>query len=279
MRSGLQIPDFNGAGGAAELGGRRAAVARTADDAGCAACNQEESAGLGTPFPLVAERFERLEEALQLWQGDDAPCRGRQYQLDRPLNKPPSVTRPDPPIMIGGSGGRKTLRLVAGYAQACSLFPSPRLRHKLDVLRAHCDAVGRCYDEIEKTVPYRFDAGERGERAAELIAPLGSSPSWASTWRLAAWRRGGRAGPQAPRGHGQRGNPGGCWPVTGATAARGSGSSAPGLARGGSGRRPRATQSQPTVVSCKPGVTVRPSSPASVRTVAASSSMSAPVSA
>jgi F420-dependent oxidoreductase-like protein len=252
MRIGLQIPDFSGAGGAAQLGSRLATVARTADDAGfhsigvmdhffqigfigppeadmleayttlgyLAACtsrarlltlvtgviyrhpgilakivttldvlsggrawlgigaawNEDESRGLGVPFPVLAERFERLEEALQIclqmWQGDEAPFRGRHYQLDRPLNNPHAITRPHPPIMIGGSGERKTLRLVAEYAQACNLFPGPQLRHKLDVLRAHCDAVGRSYDEIEKTVIYQFDVGERGERAGEVIAQL-----------------------------------------------------------------------------------------------------------
>ena len=252
VRIGLQIPDFNGAGGAEQLGRRLAAVARTADDAGfdsigvmdhffqigvigppeqdmleayttlgyLAACtsrarlltvvtgviyrhpgvlakmvttldvlsggrawlgigaawNEAESRALGIPFPRLTERFERLEEALQIclqmWQGDEAPYVGRHYQLDRPLNNPNSVTRPHPPIMIGGSGEQKTLRLVALYAQACNLFPGPQLRHKLDVLRAHCDAVGRSYDEIEKTVLYRFDVGERGERAGEVVAEL-----------------------------------------------------------------------------------------------------------
>jgi F420-dependent oxidoreductase-like protein len=141
-----------------------------------AAWNAQESRGLGVPFPPLAERFQRLEEALQIclqmWQGDEAPFRGRHYQLDRPMNNPNSVTRPHPPIMIGGSGEQKTLRLVARYAQACNLFPGPQLAHKLDVLRAHCDAVGRDYDDIEKTVLYRFDVGERGERAAEVVAQL-----------------------------------------------------------------------------------------------------------
>ena len=254
MRIGLQIPDFNGAGGAQQLGRGLAAVARTADDAGfdsigvmdhffqigvigppdqdmleayttlgyLAACtsrarlltlvtgviyrhpgilakivttldvlsggrawlgigaawNEEESRGLGVPFPPVAERFERLEEALQIclqmWQGDESPYRGKHYDLDRPLNRPQAVTSPHPPIMIGGSGERKTLRLVARYAQACNLFPGPQLPRKLDVLRAHCEAVGRDYDEIEKTVIYRFDVGERGERAAEITDQLGA---------------------------------------------------------------------------------------------------------
>jgi F420-dependent oxidoreductase-like protein len=252
VRIGLQIPDFNGAGGAERLGSQLAAVARTADDAGfdsigvmdhffqigiigppeqdmleayttlgyLAACtsrarlltlvtgvvyrhpgilakivttldvlsggrawlgigaawNEQESRALGIPFPPLAERFERLEEALriclQMWQDDEAPFRGRHYQLSRPLNHPPAVTRPHPPIMIGGSGERKTLRLVARYAQACNLFPGQDLRHKLDVLRAHCQAVGRDYDEIEKTVLYPFDVGTRGERVSQVIDEL-----------------------------------------------------------------------------------------------------------
>ena len=74
--------------------------------------------------------------------------------------------------MIGGSGERKTLRLVARYAQACNLFPGPELGRKLDVLRAHCEAEGRDYDEIEKTCIFRFDVGERGERASEVVDQL-----------------------------------------------------------------------------------------------------------
>lgn len=123
-----------------------------------AAWNDEEHAGLGVPFPPLSERFERLEEALQIalqmWTGDDKPYNGRHYQLARPLNSPQSVQRPHPPILIGGGGERKTLRLVAQYADACNLFArlgDEALQHKLDVLREHCDAVGRPYDAIEKT--------------------------------------------------------------------------------------------------------------------------------
>jgi alkanesulfonate monooxygenase SsuD/methylene tetrahydromethanopterin reductase-like flavin-dependent oxidoreductase (luciferase family) len=75
--------------------------------------------------------------------------------------------------MIGGGGEKKTLRLVAKYADACKLFPSPDLARKLDVLRAHCDAEGRDYDEITKTCYFRFDVGEKGEKAAETIDQLG----------------------------------------------------------------------------------------------------------
>jgi F420-dependent oxidoreductase-like protein len=141
-----------------------------------AAWNEEESRGLGIPFPPVAERFERLEETLQIclqmWRGDQAPYRGRHYQLERPINSPQALSSPHPPIMIGGSGERKTLRLVARYAQACNLLPGPDLTHKLDVLRAHCDAEGRDYDDVLKTCYFIFDVGEKGERAAEVVDQL-----------------------------------------------------------------------------------------------------------
>jgi F420-dependent oxidoreductase-like protein len=143
-----------------------------------AAWNEEESRGLGIPFPPVAERFERLEETLQIclqmWSGDQAPYRGQHYQLERPLNSPQALTRPHPPILIGGGGEKKTLRLVAKYAQACNLFPGPDLARKLDVLRAHCDAEGRDYDEITKTCYFIFDPGEKGEKTAEMVDQLGN---------------------------------------------------------------------------------------------------------
>jgi F420-dependent oxidoreductase-like protein len=132
-----------------------------------AAWNEEESRGLGIPFPPVAERFERLEETLQIclqmFRGDDSPYRGRHYQLERPLNSPLPLSQPHPPILIGGSGEKKTLRLVARYAQACNL----------DVLRGHCEAEGRTFDEIEKTVYFIYDVGPKGEQANEVIAQLG----------------------------------------------------------------------------------------------------------
>jgi F420-dependent oxidoreductase-like protein len=142
-----------------------------------AAWNAEESSGLGIPFPPVAERFERLEETLQIclqmWRGDQSAYHGQYYQLERPLNSPPPLHQPHPPIMIGGSGEKKTLRLVAQYAQACNLFPGPDLARKLDVLRGHCDAVGRDYGEIEKTCYFIFDVGPGGQKAAEVVDQLG----------------------------------------------------------------------------------------------------------
>jgi F420-dependent oxidoreductase-like protein len=256
VRVGIQLPDFQGAGGPQRLGQALAAVARTADEAGfshiavmdhffqigvigppegdmleayttlgyLAACtsraqlltlvtgvvyrhpgilgkivttldvlsggraglgigaawNEQEARGLGIPFPPVAERFERLEETLQIclqmWRGDESPYRGRHYQLDRPLNRPPAISRPHPPIMIGGSGERKTLRLVARYAQACNLFAGQDLARKLEVLREHCESEGRDYGEIDKTCYLVMDVGQRGELAGavtEQIASLG----------------------------------------------------------------------------------------------------------
>jgi F420-dependent oxidoreductase-like protein len=141
-----------------------------------AAWFEAEAHGLGLPFPPIAERFERLEEALQIclqmWSDDDGPYSGRHYQLERTLCSPQPLTRPHPPILIGGGGEKKTLRLVAQYAQACNLFPGPELEHKLDVLRGHCEAVGRDYDEIEKTVMMPLDPGPDGEKVGPLLEQL-----------------------------------------------------------------------------------------------------------
>ena len=138
-----------------------------------AAWNEDEARGLGLPFPPIGERFERLEEALQIclqmWSADDGPYDGAHYKLARTLSSPQPLSRPHPPIIIGGSGERKTLRLVAKYADACNLFPSPELAHKLDVLRAHCEREGRDYDEIEKTTLLGVDAETN---PAELLEQL-----------------------------------------------------------------------------------------------------------
>jgi F420-dependent oxidoreductase-like protein len=139
-----------------------------------AAWNGEEAAGLGPPFPGTAERFERLEETLQIclqmWSENDGPYQGKHYRLGRTLNVPQPIRRP--PILIGGSGEKKTLRLVARYAQACNMFAGPDLERKLDVLRGHCEAVGRDYDEIEKTVMMRFDPGAQGEHVDDILGQL-----------------------------------------------------------------------------------------------------------
>ena len=141
-----------------------------------AAGNEPEASGLGLSFPGTAERFERLEEALQIclqmWSDDDGPYTGQHYQLARTLNSPQPLNRPHPPILIGGGGEKKTLRMVAQYAQACNLFGGPDLAHKLDVLRGHCEDLGRDYDEIEKTVLTRVDVGPRGETVDEALTKL-----------------------------------------------------------------------------------------------------------
>ncbi|MEX0429716.1 LLM class F420-dependent oxidoreductase [Nocardioides sp. DS6] len=123
-----------------------------------AAWYDREHAGLGVPFPPLKERFERLEEAIricqQMWSDDNGPFEGTHYQLAETVNVPPPV-RGSIPILIGGGGERKTLRLVAQYADACHLFAREgvdAVAHKLDVLRKHCDDVGRDYDSIEKTL-------------------------------------------------------------------------------------------------------------------------------
>ncbi len=141
-----------------------------------AAWNDEESRGLGLPFPGTAERFERLEETLQIclqmWGEDEGAYDGKHYKLGRTLNSPQALTRPHPPILIGGGGERKTLRLVAKYADACNLFPGPELEHKLDVLRGHCADVGRDYDDIAKTVMMPLDPGANGENVDSILDQL-----------------------------------------------------------------------------------------------------------
>jgi alkanesulfonate monooxygenase SsuD/methylene tetrahydromethanopterin reductase-like flavin-dependent oxidoreductase (luciferase family) len=143
-----------------------------------AAWNADESAGLGLLFPPVAERFERLEEALrimkQMWSDDEGPFDGKHYQLARTLNSPQVLSRPHPPILIGGGGEKKTLKLVARYADACNIqaYDLAGTAHKLDVLRQHCVDEGRNYDEIEKTAQTRYDLGDNGENVNKTIEHL-----------------------------------------------------------------------------------------------------------
>jgi alkanesulfonate monooxygenase SsuD/methylene tetrahydromethanopterin reductase-like flavin-dependent oxidoreductase (luciferase family) len=143
-----------------------------------AAWNADESAGLGLFFPPLAERFERLEEAIlickQMWSGSDAPFDGQHYHLGRTLNSPQALSRPHPPILIGGAGEKKTLKLVAKYADACNIgaYNLDETAHKLDVLRQHCVNEGRGYDEIEKTAQTRYDLGENGENVNQTIENL-----------------------------------------------------------------------------------------------------------
>ncbi len=137
---------------------------------------EREAKGLGLPFPPLAERFERLEETLQIakqmWSGDFSPYNGKHYQLAEPINNPQPLSKPHPPILIGGGGEKKTLRLVAQYADACNLFAyggTGEIPHKLDVLKRHCEDVGRDYDEIERTVLMPVDLGSDGKSVSGLL--------------------------------------------------------------------------------------------------------------
>ena len=136
---------------------------------------EEEHRALGIPFPTMTERFERLEETVQialLMWGDEGrydrakPFSGKHYRLERTLNVPQALQRPHPPILIGGSGEQKTLRLVAQYADGCNLhgrFTADQLAHKLNVLRSHCERLGRAYNAIEKTLYSRLHVTRTGE--------------------------------------------------------------------------------------------------------------------
>jgi alkanesulfonate monooxygenase SsuD/methylene tetrahydromethanopterin reductase-like flavin-dependent oxidoreductase (luciferase family) len=204
MKLGLHISDFTWDGGAPGLRLKLGEIAQRAEQGGVdrisvmdhlwqighigppehailgigAAWNADESAGLGLLFPPVAERFERLEEAIlickQMWSGDEAPFDGKHYHLARTLNSPQALSRPHPPILIGGGGEKKTLKLVARYADACNIqaYNLEDTAHKLDVLRQHCANEGRDYDEIEKTAQTRYDLGENGENVNKTIENL-----------------------------------------------------------------------------------------------------------
>jgi F420-dependent oxidoreductase-like protein len=123
-----------------------------------AAWYEREHKGLGVPFPPISERFERLEEALeicrQMWSDDDGPYEGHHYQLAETICSPRPIQQPGPRILIGGSGERKTLRLVAQHADACNLFATDpaEIARKIDVLARHCDAAGRDPATVEKTI-------------------------------------------------------------------------------------------------------------------------------
>jgi F420-dependent oxidoreductase-like protein len=141
---------------------------------------EREQRGLGVPVVPVAERFERLEETLQIclqmWSDDNGPYQGRHYQLAETLCVPAPISRPHPPILVGGGGEKKTLLLTARYGDACNLFGSSPddVAHKLDVLRSHCEDEGRDYDRITKTVlavrPALADADGFLAAAAEYAA-------------------------------------------------------------------------------------------------------------
>ncbi len=168
-----------------------------------AAWYEREHAGLGVPFPPLKERFERLEETLQIflqmWSDDDGPYEGTHYRLAETICSPRPISRPHPPILIGGGGERKTLRLVARYGDACNLFASSpeEVARKLDVLKAHCEAEGRDYDRIEKTILTMVDpfddptgflaaAAAYGRIGIDLIEVMPRGEPLAFTQRLGA---------------------------------------------------------------------------------------------
>lgn len=152
---------------------------------------EREAKGLGIAFPSLRERFERLEETLQIakhmWRGDAAPYKGKYYRLEEPINSPQPVSQPHPPIMIGGGGERKTLRLVAEYGDSCNLFiGSPLKLHplswrdryenrieflwgKLAVLERHCERLERPYDDIEKTAQVYVRLAPDAQDSGELV--------------------------------------------------------------------------------------------------------------
>ncbi len=145
-----------------------------------AAWFEREHLGLGVPFPPLKERFERLEEALQIanqmWSDDNnGPYEGKHYRLAETINVPQALQKPRPRIMVGGGGEKKTLRLVAKYADACNIpgMDPGAVQHKLDILRQHCEREGRNYDDIEKTVITVMNVGRDGSQAGELVEQLG----------------------------------------------------------------------------------------------------------
>jgi F420-dependent oxidoreductase-like protein len=140
-----------------------------------AAWNEQESKGLGVPFPPLGVRFELLEEALQIakqmWSGSDAAYRGKHNQLERTLCVPQPLSRPHPPILVAGGGEKKTLRLVAKYADACNLYgPLETVSAKLAILKQHCADLGRDYGSIEKTTLGTVELAPGKSSAGELIA-------------------------------------------------------------------------------------------------------------
>ncbi|MGA2709958.1 MAG: LLM class F420-dependent oxidoreductase [Steroidobacteraceae bacterium] len=140
-----------------------------------AAWNEQEAKGLGVPFPSLGVRFELLEEALQItkqmWSGNNGPYHGKHHQLEETLCSPQPLSRPRPPILIGGGGEKKTLRLVAQYADACNIFGPPQtVRTKLAVLQQHCDALGRDYGSIEKTTLGTVELEPGKMQAKDVIA-------------------------------------------------------------------------------------------------------------
>jgi alkanesulfonate monooxygenase SsuD/methylene tetrahydromethanopterin reductase-like flavin-dependent oxidoreductase (luciferase family) len=144
--------------------------------------HQSEADMMGLPLPPTAERFAQVDDvvrlALRMWSGDERPFEGAGTHAARPVSRPLPVTRPHPPILIGGMGEQKTLRYVARYAQACNLFDIPdggaTVRHKLDVLAKHCEAEGRDPAGIDKTISTRVVPGETADQVRERLGRLAS---------------------------------------------------------------------------------------------------------
>jgi F420-dependent oxidoreductase-like protein len=142
--------------------------------------NTDEGRAMGVPVPATAERYDVLEDVLEiadrLWSGDESPYQGRRTRLERPIGSPLPITAPRPPVLIGGTGERRTLRLVAQYADACNLFDIPdggsAVRRQLDALARHCTDTGRPYDQIERTISTALAPGEPPESFADRCRGL-----------------------------------------------------------------------------------------------------------
>jgi F420-dependent oxidoreductase-like protein len=154
---------------------------------------ERESRGLGVPFPPLKERFERLEETLkiahEMFTGSTDAFYGKRFQLAEPLNSPPPISQPHPPILIGGGGERKTLRLVARYADACNLFmryPNHDLARKLGKLRRYCEEEGRSYDAIDRTALGQWDPIRKSPR--QIVDQLGELAELGFTTAIASLR-------------------------------------------------------------------------------------------
>ena len=155
--------------------------------------NERESRGLGVPFPPLAERFARLEETLKIahamWRGDTSPIYGKQFQLAEPINSPAAISQPHPPILVGGGGERKTLRLVARYADACNLFTRygrRDLTRKLEVLQRYCEEYGRPYAEIDRTSLGQWDPIRKSPQ--QIVDELGELKEMGFTTAIASLR-------------------------------------------------------------------------------------------
>jgi F420-dependent oxidoreductase-like protein len=154
---------------------------------------EREARGLGLPFPRVKERFELLEETLRIakhmWSNDTRPIYGKHYSLAEPLSSPAPLSQPHPPILVGGGGERKTLRLVARYADACNLFArygAAELRRKLDILQQHCEAEGRDYDTIDRTVLTQWNT--RRQTPQQIVDEIGQFAQLGFTSVIASLR-------------------------------------------------------------------------------------------